>query len=77
MNAHTRHLVRKLTMAVMLGFFVLGSLFAGGYAMEDPGGAAGRRSSGTSGRARINSSSIRVRASKLALATSRSSSVRT
>ena len=41
MNAHTRHLVRKLTMAVMLGFFVLGSLFAGGYAMEDPGGAAG------------------------------------
>jgi hypothetical protein len=41
MNSHTRNLIRRITMIVMLGFFVVGSLFAGGYAMEDPGGAAG------------------------------------
>ena len=41
MSARSRHLVRKITLAAMLGFFVLGSLFAGGYAMEDPGGTAG------------------------------------
>lgn len=41
MTPHARHLIRKITLAFMLGFFVLGSLFAGGYAMEDPGGAKG------------------------------------
>ena len=41
MNSHTRALIRRITMIVMLGFFVVGSLFAAGYAMEDPGGAAG------------------------------------
>lgn len=37
MNAHTNRLVRKAVMVVMMGFGVLGGLFAGGYAWEDQG----------------------------------------
>ena len=41
MSTQIRTLVRRVTMILMLGFFVIGSLFAGGYAMQDPGGTAG------------------------------------
>ena len=37
MKPNVHHWIRKITMAVMIGFGILGGLFAGGYAWEDEG----------------------------------------
>jgi hypothetical protein len=41
MNTQTRRIIRKAIMIVMIGFGILGGLFAAGYAWDDEGLAKG------------------------------------